>query len=331
MVKSIQDKARGSLMGLAVGDALGGPTEGKTREEISARWGTVMDFLSDDQIGSDDTEYALFNAKLLLDKKRVITQEDVAAAWKKEIIKSNNTYKGAGFSEVITIQNLLKGLHPPQSGQHLHSWSDGLAMRVAPFGIVSVGDPEFAAYLASVDGSISHSGEGIYSGQAVAAAIATAMSNDNLDKIISSALSVIPKDSWTYSSINRAVQIGSDAKDVWNALDPLYNSLVDSFYFWTDVAPEAVGLAFGIIKAASGKFEDAVLGSINLGRDTDTIAAISGAICGAINGINTITEKWVKRITDSKGICINTVKGMNIIKVADQLALLAQSWEKKNG
>lgn len=331
MVKSIQDKARGSLMGLAVGDALGGPTEGKTPEEIYAKWGRITDFLFDDQIGSDDTEYALFNAKLLLDNSRIITQEDVEAAWRKEIIKSNNRYKGAGFSEVIAIQNLLKGLHPPQSGQHLHSWSDGLAMRVAPFGIVSVGNPEFASYLASIDGSISHAGEGIYSGQAVAAAIATAMSSNDIDKIISSALDVIPKDSWTYSSINRAVQIGAKARDVWNALDPLYKSLVDSFYFWTDVAPEAVGLAFGIIKASCGKFEDAVLGSINLGRDTDTIAAISGAICGTINGINTIPEKWVNRITDSKGICIDSVKGMNIIKVADQLALLAQSLENKNG
>lgn len=331
MVISIQDRARGSLMGLAVGDALGGPTEGKTPEEIYNKWGRITDFLFDDQFGSDDTEYALFNAKLLLDKKRVITQEDVAAAWRKEIIRGNNTYKGAGFSEIITIQNLLKGLHPPQSGQHLQSWSDGLAMRVAPFGIVSVGDPQFAAYLAFVDGSISHSGEGIYSGQAVAAAIATAMSSDDLDNILSSALSVIPKDSWTYSAINRAVQIGTDAKDVWDALDPLYKSLANSFYFWTDVAPEAVGLAFGIIKASSGKFEDAVLGAVNLGRDTDTIAAISGAICGAMNGINNIPEKWISRISESKGICINAVKGMNIINVADQLASLSQSWEKKNG
>lgn len=331
MVISIQDKARGSLMGLAVGDALGGPTEGKTPGEIYAKWGRITNFLFDDQIGSDDTEYALFNAKLLLDKKRVITQEDVAAAWRKEIIKSNNTYKGAGFSEIITIQNLLKGLQPPQSGQHLQSWSDGLAMRVAPFGIVSLGDPQYAAYLASVDGSISHSGEGIYSGQAVAAAIGTAMLSDDLDKIISSALGVVPKDSWTYSSINRAVQIGADAKDVWDVLDPLYKSLANTFYFWTDTAPEAVGLAFGVIKAARGKFEDAVLGAVNLGRDTDTIAAISGAICGAMHGIQVIPEKWTSRISESKGICINTVKGMSIINTADQLTLLAQSRNMKNG
>ncbi len=52
-----------------------------------------------------------------------------------DIVKADNAYKGAGFSEIIAIQNLLKELQPPQSGQHLHSWSDGLAMRVVPFGI----------------------------------------------------------------------------------------------------------------------------------------------------------------------------------------------------
>ncbi len=330
MVISLQDRARGSLMGLAVGDALGGPTEGKTPEKILSLWGRVNDFLYDDQTGSDDTEYALFNARLLLEKKRVITEDDFAAAWRRDIIKANNTYKGAGFSEIIAIKNLLKGLQPPQSGQHLHSWSDGLAMRVAPFGIVSVGDPQQAAHLASNDGSVSHSGEGIYSGQAVASAIASAMNGDSLDNIIIAALDVIPKDSWTYNSINRGVEIGDNVMDVWDALTPLYRSIACSFYFWTDVAPEAVGLAFGLIKAAQGKFEDAVLGAVNIGRDTDTIAAISGAICGAMNGIQAIPEKWTKHISNARGICINIVKDMNIIEVADELSSLAQFWSKKS-
>lgn len=329
MVITLQERARGSFIGLAVGDALGSPTEGKTPDQISKQWGRVTDFLSDDQGGSDDTEYALFSAQLLLQKNRELTSADVASAWRRDIIKSNNAYKGAGFSEMLAIQNLLIGLQPPQSGQHLHSWSDGLAMRVAPFGIVSAGDPQFAAHLANIDGSVSHSGEGIYSGQAVAAAVAMAMAGASLDNIIQSALDFIPKDSWTASSITRAVKIGNDASDVWNALAPLHQLLACSYYFWTDVAPEAVGLAFGIIAAARGKFEDAVLGAVNIGRDTDTIAAIAGAICGALHGINCIPEHWVRHISISRGICINAVKNMNIINVADDLSSLSQSWSKQ--
>ena len=87
---TVQDRARGSFIGLAVGDALGSPTEGKTPNQIIKQWGRVTDFLSDDQGGSDDTEYALFSAKLLLDKKNELTSSDIAAAWRRDIINSSN-------------------------------------------------------------------------------------------------------------------------------------------------------------------------------------------------------------------------------------------------
>jgi ADP-ribosylglycohydrolase len=265
----------------------------------------------------------------LLQHKKNLTSEIVAEAYLRDIVNEANSYKGAGFSEMIAINNLLIGIQPPSTGQHVHSWSDGLAMRVAPYGITSVGDPQFAAYLAKEDGEVSHSGEGIYGGQAVAAAISIAMTGAPLEKIIDAALNVVPKDSWTYNSINQAVKIGSQSADVWSSLKPLHSSIACSYYFWTDVAPEAVGLAFGIIAASRIKFDDAVLGAVNIGRDTDTIAAIAGAICGAYNGIKSIPERWVNRISISRGICINSVKNTNIISVADELALLAQSWSEK--
>jgi ADP-ribosylglycohydrolase len=328
-VKSLQDRARGAFIGLAVGDALGSPTEGKTPDEIFSRWGRVTNFLSDDQGGSDDTEYALFSSNLLLKYKRELTSAIVAEAYRNDIVNAANSYKGAGFSEIIAIANLTKGLQPPASGQHLHSWSDGLAMRVVPYGIASAGDPHFAAYLAEQDGFVTNAGEGIYSGQAVAAAIAVAMTGASIEKITDAALDVIPGNSWTASSITRGISIGASCHDVWSSLKQLHTSLACSYYFWPDLAPEAVGLAFGILAAARGEFENSVLGAVNIGRDTDTIAAITGAICGALNGIQVIPERWIKRISVSRGICISAVKNMNIMTVADNLSGLAESWRKK--
>ena len=325
-----QDKARGCLMGLAVGDALGSPTEGKTPAEIFSKWGRVSDFLSDDQFGSDDTEYALFSAKLLLKHKKELTSSLVAEAWRNEIINSNSAYKGAGFSEIITIHNLQKGIEPPYSGMHLHSWSDGLAMRAAPFGIVSAGDTQLAARLVKIDGSVSHSGEGIFGGQAVAAAVASAMNNSSQKEIFESALNVIPSDSWTFNAISKAIEIGEQEVNVWSALEKLHKELACTYYYWTDIAPEAVGIAFGIIAASKGNFEEAVLGAVNIGRDADTIAAISGAICGAMNGINVIPEKWLKRISVAQGTCIKVVKDINILDVADKLAELSYEWSNSN-
>lgn len=326
MVNDLVSRARGALIGLAVGDALGSPTEGKTPNAIKQRWNRVTDFLSDAQVGTDDTEYALFSAKMLLQHGRGLTSELAARAWKDDIISAANEYKGAGFSEMLTIANLRKGLLPPQSGQHLHSWSDGLAMRVAPHGIVAVGAPLLAAQFAEIDGAVSHAGEGIYGGKAVAAAVAVAMTGATLQEIIAAALSVIPADSWTARAISDGVKIGSQCDEVWLAIQPLYDKIACTYYHWSDLAPEAVGLAFGILAAAKGKFSEAVLGSVNAGRDTDTIAAICGAITGASAGENQIPASWAARITTTKGNCIKTVKGMHIPEVAEQLAGLAKSW-----
>ncbi len=326
MVISLQDRARGSFLGLAVGDALGSPTEGKTPDDIHARWGRVVDFLTPEQGGSDDTEFALFSAKLLLEHKRNLTSAVVAEAYRRDIVNSANSYKGAGFSEIIAINNLQRGLEPPASGMHVHGWSDGLAMRVAPYGIAAAGDPQLAAYLAGQDGAVANSGEGIYSGQAVAAAVAAAMTGAPFERIAHAALDVIPKDSWTASSISRGIAIGGGSADVWSAIRPLHASLVCSYYFWPDVAPEAVGLAFGLVAAARGTFQDAVLGAVNMGRDTDTIAAIAGAICGAMHGVGVIPVRWTERIATSRGMCISAVKDMNIDTVARELCLLAEAW-----
>ncbi|NED91453.1 ADP-ribosylglycohydrolase family protein, partial [Streptomyces sp. SID11233] len=51
------------------------------------------------------------------------------------------------------------------------------------------------------------------------------------------------------------------------------SAVVVGGYPWTDLAPEAVGLAFGAFAAARGDFRTAVLTAVNMGRDADTTAA----------------------------------------------------------
>jgi len=315
--------AAGCMLGLALGDALGGPTEGRTAREIATRWGRVSGFLTPDQSGSDDTEYALFNARLLLRSGRSLHAEMIADAWLTDIVGTANTFKGAGFSEMMTIRNLRAGLRPPASGQHLHAWSDGLAMRVAPFGIVWPGDPEKAARLAETDGSVSHYGEGILAGRLVAAAVASALGGVSLDDVIDSALSVIPDDSWCSRSVRSCVKVGRAATDVWSAIPELLDAVALRRYYWTDVAPEAVGLAFGLVAASRGNPESAILGGVNIGRDADTIAAIAGAITGAMTGEDGLPADWLRRLGPARGSCIGVVKGMDLRETALALARLA--------
>src|SRR5690606_40150866 len=92
----------------------------------------------------------------------------------------------------------------------LHSWSDGLAMRSAVHGVFAAGEPAEAARLAAVDGAVSHDGEGIHAGVAVAAAVAAAMGGAEPGEIVDHARRAVPADSWTARSLAASVAHAGD-------------------------------------------------------------------------------------------------------------------------
>ncbi len=139
------ERSRGALLGLAVGDALGAPVENMKPSQIRAKWGRIEGFVSDDPAGTDDTEYAIFSALLLARHGSALTVSHVERAWHHWIADLDvGPFRGAGFSERGTLENLRRGLAAPISAQHRHAWSDGLAMRAAPFGVFAAGRGLFA-------------------------------------------------------------------------------------------------------------------------------------------------------------------------------------------
>ena len=59
---------------------------------------------------------------------------------------------------------------------------------------------------------------------------------------------------------------------------------------------ESVAAAFGVVRLAGGDPKKAVVYAANLGGDTDTIAAISGAVCGALAGITALDTGMVAEV-----------------------------------
>ncbi|RBM18411.1 hypothetical protein DEH69_13035 [Streptomyces sp. PT12] len=321
-----RDRARGAMLGLAVGDALGAPAENMKPSQIRERWGRIEGFVSDDPAGTDDTEYAIFSGLLLAEHGAALTVSHVESAWHEWIAdRDEGPFRGAGFSERGTLENLRRGLAAPISAQHRHAWSDGLAMRAAPFGVYAAGRPAEAARLVSIDGTVSHDGEGIYGGRAVAAGVAAAMVGHSPDAVVQAALSVVPEDSWTARSLHRAVSAARRARRD-PAATPLSTertvrkATVIGGYPWTDLAPEAVGLAFGSFAASRGDFVRSVQMAVNMGRDADTTAAVAGALAGALRGESAIPADWAKAIGPVRGTCLPSMAGWHILDVADRLS-----------
>ncbi len=314
-------RAQGAMSGLAAGDALGRPVEGMSAEMIRKTYGSVSDFVNMTPGGSDDTEYALLTASALLRYGKGITADDFADFWLEKVCSQTGSFAGAGFSEMNAIANLRNGLRPPQSGQHNHAWSDGLAMRVAPIGIVAAGNYELARQITIADGLVSHSGEGIHSGVVIAVAIAGAMQGLSSDQVFTDSMNAIPQNSWTYRAMRDVKEIVENHRNlpVYEIADLLLDKVAVTEYFYADLAPEAVSLAMASVLYGEGDFAKTLLFAVNLGRDADTIAAMAGAVAGALSGYEAIPDNWKKAVISVGGTCLQFAKGLNPYAIANDL------------
>ncbi|MCL2733730.1 MAG: ADP-ribosylglycohydrolase family protein [Actinomycetia bacterium] len=321
------ERVYGALIGQAVGDALGAPTEGLTRAQIVERYGWVSDFVDDDPAGTDDTEYAVLTARLVLARGTGLTPNQVADSWTRNLVDQVGGFYGGGFSEMTAINNLRDGLAPPVTGSDNHEmWSDGAAMRIAPVGILSAGDPAEAARLAAIEAQVSHSKDGVLCAQVIAAAVAAAMTADSWREVVDAALAAAPSDSWSGRNIRRAVDIASSHTGLAPALDELYERISIFHYPFADVGPEATALAVGVFVAARGEYVPSVLGGTNIGRDADTIAAMAGSMAGALHGSSAVPAAWRRRINLVRGRCIASTAGTDLAELARELhaALVAK-------
>ena len=168
---------------------------------------------------------------------------------------------------------------------------------------------------------VSHSGEGIHSGVVVAVAISAAMSGKTSSEIFEDSLSMIPNDSWTYRSMISVREIVNShkTKPVHEIADLLLEKVAVTDYFYADLAPEAVSLAMASVLYGEGDFAKSLLFAVNLGRDADTIAAMAGAVAGAIAGYSSIPESWRGAVTSVGGTCLHFAKGLNPYAMAEDL------------
>jgi ADP-ribosylglycohydrolase len=318
-------RARGALLGVAIGDAMGAPVEGRSSEEIQAEYGRITGFLSDEAVGTDDTDFTLFNAHLLISHGTGITLAQVEAEWRRALLSGQWYYRPGGFSDVISTRNLTAGLHAPATGSFNHQmWSDGVAMAISAAGIMAPGDPVLAARLAAVLGAVSNGRDGIYAAQAVAAAIAVGAMGATPGAMLAAAIAAAPPDSWTWRALTRLLELSSEfGVDQDANLALVSEKLTIAWWPWADLVTEAVPLAFGAFLACGGDFRQTVPAGVSMGRDADTIGAIAGSLAGIYGGVDAIPAAWVQRVQVAAGKCIGFVSGMNIDQVAQQLVRVA--------
>lgn len=318
--EKLRDKVRGALCGIAIGDSFG--DESRNNENQLA-YGITTDFNTKPSWSTDDTEFAMLTAVTLLKCKGKLTTEAVVEAWLEHVAVQDELKRG-GASEFEASRNLRRGIRPPYSGLYnAYCHSDGAAMRIAPIGVYCAGDPDQAIAMAEIDASISHAREGIWGAQSVAAAVAVAMADGDIDEILAAALKTVPEGTWYRYSLEKALAIVEEAEyDFFKAWKPLHDALWTSY---KAVVPEAVSQAFGILKLSHKDFCSGVITAGNFGRDADTIGAICGSILGAMYGFAQIPAAWVEKTRYPTGTCLTMTKGLDVLQIADDFVNLMLS------
>ena len=140
-----------------------------------------------------------------------------------------------------------------------------------------------------------------------------------MDEVFRAAMEVMPADSWSRATMKRADEIIETHKTLEHAWMPLHNAL------WTEyksVSPEAVAEAFAVFVLVKGDFRRGIIYAGNWGRDSDTLAAVVGSLCGAMHGLTGIPQEWVEKVRIAHGACLPFTKGMDIFAVAEKLTSL---------
>lgn len=85
-----------------------------------------------------------------------------------------------------------------------------------------------------------------------------------------------------------------DYRDMREAFANVYSGV--GIPYCMSYANEIVSKAIAVFKLANGDVEKAIITAVNMGRDTDCLAAVSAGLTGALGGSATVPEEWIKQV-----------------------------------
>lgn len=329
-------RAVGALAGAAIGDALGGATEGWESHEIREHCGGWVEgviqsirhqrnmlkpfspFWKGDGHVTDDTlmtrvvvgAYATKRDHLdAYDMERLVVPAIVdEPMWIPELDREDLLYHRLFLAEKWLVLKLRYGHADPRDAGVGNIVNCGAAMYIAPVGIANAGAPD-EAYREALDFTAAHqSSYGREAAGVLAAAVAEALRPEaTVDSVVAVALR-LAKDA-TRDAVE-AVTDAASGLDGWR--DGGLEVLRSAFARFDSVGEhyaqpaqnaripsrlhsiEEVPVALGLLVAAGGDYTETMLGGVNYGRDSDSIASMGGAVAAALG--SEVPRAWVEEI-----------------------------------
>ena len=327
---SRQDKIRGSLVGGAIGDALGYPVEFMSYSQIIARYGGngITRFtLTDKGVAeiSDDTQMTLFTANgILFGMTRVCMRgiacnlyDYVGQAYEEwlqtqtEFSTTNTRFHTCWIRDIAALNSrrapgntCLSALMSLRDNKEVNNDSKGCGgvMRVAPVGLVAgLGNGKETILNACACAAITHKHPlGFLPAGLLACIIrdildyGERLSSTDFEKIVHNACKTLEQvydGDGDASELRRTVNTAM-ALAKMNGSDKNNIKLLGEG--WT--GDEALAIAIYCSLRHLDNFEDAVIAAVNHDGDSDSTGAICGNIMGAICGYDSIPKYYKENL-----------------------------------
>jgi ADP-ribosyl-[dinitrogen reductase] hydrolase len=280
--------ARGVLLGLACGDALGRPLEFKSADRIDRDHGRVTEMLADGTHGkpagtvTDDTDLALCIARSLVEQ-RAFDGQDVADRF--EAWYDAGPFD-VGLMTADAIETYGSGTSWRDAGrevwQHRAEGSNagnGSVMRCAPYAIAFAEDLDALVEVSERSSAITHYDPRCTYGCAVLnCTIAGYLRGD--DDPLGEALDHVQRDA---------------PEELVQTLRLVPEHVSDGQLQTTGYVVHTLQTAlYDALTAESA--EEAIVSAVNRGGDTDTVGAVTGAIAGARFGADALPDRWLEAV-----------------------------------
>jgi poly(ADP-ribose) glycohydrolase ARH3 len=285
----LRDRFEGCLLGLAVGDALGGKFEAQRAEAIRARFPTAEQLIAYPQEEiwyTDDAQMAIGVAEALVERGEIV--EDVLC---RVFVANYVPSRGYGYGARAVLDAMEDGRdYRRVAEEHFPggSFGNGAAMRVAPVGLVFRDDLRRLWEQARLSALPTHRHPlGIEGAQLLALAVALCSQAERFDRAGLFAELLAACESAEYrSKLEEAsrVQTPGDLAGLGNRIEALHS------------VPTAIA-SFALTPES---FESTISNVIFLGGDTDTLAAMAGALSGAYLGAGLLPGRLLGLLESSQ-------------------------------
>lgn len=309
MSTTLRDKFYGCIAGCHIGSAMGAAVEGMTYPQIESRYGFVEDFLPYEHYNNGwvrepgTTEDGVERQKLMItaimEKGGRVNAEDVRAAWLAHMNPKAGGLVSEPFESVL-YQMALTGIPARDLGKYCdYAGLNSFSRACHAIGLINAGNIDTAIEDILEVGQLyqTSNSRGLKWACVTGVAIAAATKpGATVDSVIGAILDRCDHDMVTAeieTQLKKTQGIG-DIRQLRRYFDDVYNGIGMPYCF--SYANEVVTKGVAIFRMVGGNTRDAVIAGVNMGRDTDCVAAVAAGIAGALDGTASLPEKWITQL-----------------------------------